>query len=96
MKEKLKKISDICKLIFGYSIMITLFIGGLTLIGYVAALIIGGDTAAAICTVIYKKIFKVLIYVTSVTVLFGLLAMYLGGEYALTSGNKKKEDKKKQ
>lgn len=91
MKEKLKKISDIFKLIFGYSIMINLFIGGLTVLGYVAALIIGGDVAAAICTIIYKKIFTVLIYATSVTVLFGLLAMYLGGEYALTSGKKKGE-----
>lgn len=93
MKEKLKKISDVCKLIFGYSIMITLFLGGLTLIGYVLALIIGGEVAATICTVIYKKIFKVLIYATSVTVLFGLFAMYLGGEYALTSNGKKKEKK---
>lgn len=91
MKEKLKKISEVCKLIFGYSIMINLFIGGLTVIGYIIAIIIGGEGAAAICTVIYKKIFKVLIYATSITVLFGLVAMYLGGEYALTSGKKKKE-----
>ena len=90
MKEKLKKISEILKLIFGYSIMINLFAGALTLIGYVAAIIIGGDTAASICTVIYKKIFPIIIYTTSFTVLFGLVAMYLGGEYALTSGSKKK------
>ena len=93
MKKKLKKISDVCKLIFGYSIMINLFIGGLTLLGYIAAIIIGGEAAAVICTVIYKKIFKLLIYVTSVTVLFGLFAMYLGGEYALSSAGKKKEKK---
>ena len=91
MKEKLKKISDVCKLIFGYSIMINLFLGGLTVLGYAAALIIGGEGAAAICTFIYKKIFTVLIYATSITVLFGLVAMYLGGEYALTSGKKKEK-----
>jgi len=89
IKESLKKISEVCKLIFGYGIMITLFGGGLTFIGYVVALIIGGDTATAICTVIYKNIFPVIFYISSVTVLFGLVAMYLGGEVALTSKNKK-------
>ena len=94
MKEKLKKISDVCKLIFGYCIMITLFAGGLTFFFYVAALIIGGDGAARICHVIYKKIFPVIIYATSITVLFGIVAMYLGGEYALTSGKKNGKEKK--
>lgn len=88
MKERLKKISDKMKLIFGYSIMINLLIGGLTALGYIAAIIIGGDGAAATSDFIYNKIFTVLIYATSVTVLFGLLAMYIGGEYALKSEKK--------
>ena len=50
MNKKLKKITDIFKLIFGYGIMIVLFVGGLTFFGYVAALIVGGDSATAICT----------------------------------------------
>ena len=41
MKETRKKIADVCKLIFGYGIMIVLFAGGLTFFGYVLALIIG-------------------------------------------------------
>ena len=91
MKEKLKKISDACKIIFGYSIMVTLFAGGLTVFGYAAALIIGGDTATLICEIIYKKIVPIIIYISTVTVLFGLLAMYLAGEFALTAGSKKKD-----
>lgn len=91
MKEKLKKISDVCKLIFGYGIMITLFVGGLTFFGYVIALIIGGDTAAVICDVIYKKIIPVMIYISTIMILFGLLSMYLAGELALTSSGKKKK-----
>ena len=93
----LKKISDICKLIFGYGIMIVLFAGGLTFFGYVAALIIGGDTAAMICFVIYKKIIPVIVYATSSLVLFGLVSMYLAGEKSLTSssGNKYKKHLKK-
>ena len=97
MKATLKKISDICKLIFGYGIMIVLFAGGLTFFGYVAALVIGGDTAALICHVIYKKIIPVIVYATSCLILFGLVSMYLAGELALTptSGNKYKNAHKK-
>ena len=52
MKEFCKKLSDILKTIFGYGVMIDLFAGGLTFFGYIAALIIGGEVATAICTVI--------------------------------------------
>ena len=89
MREKLKKISEVCKLIFGYGIMICLFVGGLTFFGYLAALIIGGDTAALICEVIYKKIVPVMIYATTSLVLFGILTMYIAGEKALTTTKKK-------
>ncbi len=88
MKEFFKKISVALKTIFGYGIMICLFAGGLTFFGYVAALIIGGNTAALICTVIYKQIIPVIVYITSVLVLLGLLAMYLNGEMALTAKKK--------
>ena len=89
MKNTLKKISDVCKLIFGYGIMIVLFVGGLTFFGYIAALIIGGETATAICTFIYKQIIPIMIYVTTILILFGLLTMYLAGEKALTPEGKK-------
>lgn len=93
MKEKMKKISDKLKVVFGYGIMITLFVGGLTFFGYLAALIIGGDTAALICEVIYKKIIPVMIYISTIMVLFGLLTMYLAGEKALTPSNPKEKYK---
>ena len=97
MGEMMKKISDICKLIFGYGIMIVVFAGGLTFFGYLAALFIGGETAALICHVIYKQILPVIIYATSCLVLFGLVSMYLAGEKSLTSssGNKYKKHLKK-
>lgn len=88
MKAIFKKISDVMKLVFGYSMMITLFVGGLTFVGYLVALIVGGDTAAIICEVIYKKIVPVMIYVNTSTVLLGILAMYLAGEKALTPGKR--------
>ena len=88
MKETLKKISDVFKLIFGYGIMIVLFAGGLTFFGYVAALIIGGETATAICTWIYKSFVPVMIKTSTILILFGLLTMYLAGETALTPSKK--------
>ena len=89
MKEIMKKVSDKMKIVFGYGIMISLFVGGLTFLGYVAALIIGGDTATLICEIIYKKIIPVVIYTSTVMVLLGMLAMYLAGEFALTTKKEK-------
>lgn len=88
MKEKLKKISDVLKLIFGYGIMIVLFAGGLTFFAYLLALIIGGEAATGICTWIYKSFIPVMIYASTILILFGLVTMYIAGEKALTPGKK--------
>ena len=89
MKEKILKI---LKLIFGYGIMICLFAGGLSFFGYVAALIIGGDTAAAICTFIYKQFFPIVFIVTSSLILLGLIRMYISNEHAFTANRRKKKE----
>ena len=91
LRKIFKKISDVIKEIFGYSIMLTLFAGGLTFFGFIIALIIGGETATLICEIIYKHIFPIIIYVASATVLIGLIAMYLSGETALSANKKKKK-----
>ena len=88
MKELCKKLSNILKTIFGYGIMISLFAGGLTFFGYIVAFIIGGTAATAICTVIYKYIIPIIIYLSVSMVLLGLVAMYLAGEIALTPDKK--------
>ena len=71
--------------------MICLFIGGLTLFGYLAALVIGGETATAICVFMHKQLMPVVIYVTTALVLLGLVAMYMAGEVALTASAKQKK-----
>ncbi len=91
MKEIFQKIAHVCKLVFGYGIMITLFLGGLTFFGYVIALIVGGDTAAAICKFLYKTLIPIITYATSSLVLFGLVAMYFAGEKALTPEKPQKQ-----
>ncbi|MBQ9467439.1 MAG: hypothetical protein IJU52_00325 [Clostridia bacterium] len=89
IREKLAPVTKVCKLIFGYGIMVVLFAGGLTFFGYLAALIIGGETATAMCTVIYKKIVPVIVYASTVLILFGLITMYMAGEKALIPDKKK-------
>ena len=92
MKENLKKISDVFKVIFGYGIMIVLFAGGLTFFAYIAAIIIGGETATAISTWVYSKFIPIIIYASTVLILFGLVTMYMAGEKALTPGKKNAMD----
>ncbi len=92
MKEIIKKIAAVLRIIFGYGIIICLFGGGLTFFGYLAALIIGGDTATEICVFLYKTFFPIIIKTSTILVLLGMLTMYLSGEKALTS-NKKKSSK---
>lgn len=93
MKNFCKKLSAILKTVFGYGVMICLFAGGLTFFGYLAALIIGGQTAVNICDFIYKTIIPYIIKTSTVMVLLGLVAMYLNGEKALVPDkiNKKKK-----
>lgn len=90
MKEALKKISNVCKTIFGYGIMISLFGGGLTFFGYVVALIVGGDTAVAICDFMKTYITPNAILLSTIMILFGIFSMYLAGELALTPTKREK------
>lgn len=92
MKNVLHKIASVLKTVFGYGIMITLFAGGLTFFGYIIAMFIGGETATAICVFIYEKVFKAIIYTSTIMILLGLIAMYLSNEKALTA-NKDKRSK---
>lgn len=90
MKKVLKKISDVMKKIFGWGILISLAVSVLMFGAYIAALIVGGEDAVRITAFIKDEVTPILIYATSCLVLFALLAMYLGGEWALSSKNSKK------
>lgn len=91
MKETCKKISHGLKTVFGWGIMLCLFAGGLTFFGYLAALLVGGSAAEAICVFIYKTLLPYIIKASTLLVLLGLVAMYFGGETALTAGKRKKQ-----
>ncbi len=80
MKETLKKIGDVLGVIFGYGVMVCLFVGGLSFFAFVAALIIGGDTATAICAFINKELYPWLVLLSTVMVLLSMAKMYLCGQ----------------
>ncbi|MBE6651354.1 MAG: hypothetical protein E7613_08585 [Ruminococcaceae bacterium] len=90
MKNFLKKVATVLGTVFGYGIMICLFAGGLTFFAYIAALIIGGNTAAQICDFVGNTFFPALIKISNIMILVGLISMYLKGEMALTASTKKK------
>lgn len=91
MRNVCKKIANVLKYVFGWGVMLSLFAGGLTFFGYLAAVIIGGGEGgigAQICEIISKEITPIITYVSTSCVLLGLLTMYLSGEQALTVGKK--------
>lgn len=85
MKEIKQKIANILQMIFGWGIFISLFVGGLTFFAYLIAFFVGGELAQNICYIVYKKIIPVLIYISTVSVIIGLIKMYLCGEVALST-----------
>ena len=90
MKKIIDKIADVIGWIYGYGLMISLFLGALSFFGYLVAFILGGDAAAEICTFIYKDFYPVLITATSILLLIGIVKMYLKGEVALSASKKKR------
>lgn len=84
----MKKISDLLLTIFSVGVIITLFAGGLSVLGYVVALIIGGEVASEICSWIYTIYLPWVIRISSISVGCGLIGMYLEKKKALTFGDK--------
>lgn len=85
----MKKFADILLKIFAYGIVACLFAGGLSLAGYLIALIIGGETATSLCAWVFKTYLPWVIKATSVFTGIGLLGMYLSKQKALTARSEK-------
>lgn len=79
--------------IYGIGIMVALFAGALSFFGYLAAIIIGGQTATDTCVFIYKMVYPILFTFSSCVVLFGLLKMYIAGEKSMTPKKRSKAEK---
>lgn len=93
MKQFFKTLREksllVLRFVFGTSVAVTLLGGGLTMLSYVVALIVGGDLAAKICEVTYTQVWPVIIKITNITIVLGLIAMYINGEKALSPSEKK-------
>ena len=91
-----QKVLPVIRTIFGCSVAITLLGAGLTVLFYVVALIVGGDLAVKLCDIAYKQILLgVVVKATNITIVLGLIAMYINGEKALSPSEKKKKLTKK-
>lgn len=90
MKNFREKTAKVLSYIYAIGIAVALFVGAFSFLGYLAAMIIGGQTATDICAFIYKTIYPVIIYISSISVLIGLLKMYAAGEKTLVPPKKKK------
>lgn len=80
MKKFFLKFASVLRTIFGYGIMVCLLVGGLTFFGYLAAIIIGGDTAAKICEFISKQLNPILVLISTSMIVLGLISMYITGD----------------
>lgn len=90
----MKKVSKVLLTIFSIGVLATLFAGALALVGYIVALIIGGEAATALCAFIYKQYFPWVIRVCSVAVGFGLIGMYFDKKKALVVNATEAEEEK--
>ena len=88
----MKKLSKVLLTIFSIGVLAALFAGALALVGYIVALIIGGEAATTLCAFIYKKYFPWVIRVCSVAVGFGLVGMYLDKKKALAVNATQEEE----
>ena len=90
MKEFRTKLASVLAYIYAIGIAVALFAGALSFLGYVAAIIIGGPAATEICAFIYKEIYPVLFYLSSGSILLGLVKMYVAGEKTMVPTKPKK------
>ena len=83
----MKKFISGLKYIFGGLILLCLFAGAFSLIGYIVALFIGGDLATTICSFIFGNYLPYVIKISTVVVFIGLLIMYIEKQQALVIEN---------
>ena len=87
----MKKISDILLRVFSIGVLCILFAGGLSVLGFLFAMFLGGEVAVLICEFIHKQYFPWVIKFATMFVGCGLVGMYLQKDKALSIEREKKE-----
>ena len=83
-----KKVESILKKIYGITMTIAFFGGVLPLVPFIIAMIIGGGaggTGETIAVWLYKQYYPWIIALASISVVIGLIAMYVGKQEALST-----------
>ena len=73
-----KKIYDLLNKIYGILMTVSFFAGFIPLVPFIIAIIIGGDIAEKISIFLYKEYYPWVIVLGSVSIIIGLIAMYVG------------------
>ena len=81
MKEK---IENLLKIIFSLTLVTAILGGGVIFLMFVMAIIIGGPNGEALATGAADTIMPYFIRLASISVLAGLLSMYIGGKHSLS------------
>ena len=72
-----KKIFEILKKIYGYLMFTSFFAGFLPLIPFIVALFVGGEFAEKTSVFLYKEYYPVVITIGSISLIVGLIGMYV-------------------
>lgn len=89
-----QKIYHVIQKIYGVLMTVSFFAGILPIIPFAVALIIGGETGQAIAQFLYNDYYKWVILGASVSVLIGLIGLYVSGEEGLSVKSVGKKEKK--
>lgn len=71
------KIYNVLNKIYGVTILVSLFAGLLPIIPFIIAIIIGGEAGANISVFLYKQYYPWVAVLAAVSVLIGLVALYI-------------------
>ena len=84
------KVAKFCNVVFGYGMLIALFVAFVLFLGFVVSFFVGETAAGAITTFLYKTVLPKTYILSVIASLFGIVGMYLRGEKAMLMSKKPK------
>ena len=80
-----EKIYEVLKKLYGITMTVAFFGGVMPLVPFIVAMIIGGGPGEVISTWLYKQYYPWIIALASISVVIGLIAMYVGKQEGLSA-----------
>ena len=90
------KLYNILKKAYGIMMTVSFFAGGIPLIPFLIAIIVGGSFGETVSVFLYKQYYPWVIILGSLAIVVGLIAMYLGKLEGLSVKSVTADDKKKE